>query len=230
MASAALGGTVDVPTLEGQVVLKIPAETQSGRVFGLRGKGIRSVRAAGVGDLFCRVQVETPVKLTEKQKELLRSFDESIEGDGLQAQPARALVVRRRQAVFRADGGLALLRVAVLGASGPDGPNADRLRPRESKDISLTGALTESADPAVGRDAGEVAGLGPIGVLLTDDRGQALHRRPGRHRFHAARGVEANVRAAPNRHGARGRHDGLEATSISSIEEAAASDAARLRP
>src|SRR5690606_17007246 len=56
-ATAALGGTVDVPTLDGQVALKVPAETQSGKVFRLKGKGVRSVRAAGYGDLFCRVQV-----------------------------------------------------------------------------------------------------------------------------------------------------------------------------
>jgi molecular chaperone DnaJ len=86
-ATAALGGTVEVPTLNGQVVLKIPGETQSGNVFRLRGKGIRSVRAAGVGDLFCRVQVETPVKLTEKQKEALRAFDEALEGTGSKHSP-----------------------------------------------------------------------------------------------------------------------------------------------
>ena len=80
-ATAALGGTVEVPTLDGHVVLKVPAETQSGKVFRLRGKGVRSVRSAGVGDLFCRVQVETPVRLTEAQKDALRSFDESIAAD-----------------------------------------------------------------------------------------------------------------------------------------------------
>lgn len=78
-ATAVLGGTVDVPTLDGTVVLKIPAETQSGNLFRLRGKGVRSVRDSGVGDLFCRVQVETPVNLTAEQKEKLRAFDESIQ-------------------------------------------------------------------------------------------------------------------------------------------------------
>ena len=57
-ADAVMGSSVEVPTLGGQVVLKIPPETQSGRVFRLRGKGVRSVRSAGVGDLFCKVQVE----------------------------------------------------------------------------------------------------------------------------------------------------------------------------
>jgi len=82
-ATAALGGTVDVPTLEGEVNLKVPAETQSGRVFRLRGKGVKPVRGAGKGDLYCSVEVETPVKLTAKQRELLEAFNDSLgAGDG----------------------------------------------------------------------------------------------------------------------------------------------------
>ncbi|HEX7114925.1 MAG TPA: molecular chaperone DnaJ [Steroidobacter sp.] len=77
-AVAALGGTVEVPTLDGSVELKVPAETQSGRVFRLREKGVKPVRGGPTGDLFCRVVVETPVNLTEEQKELLRKFDESV--------------------------------------------------------------------------------------------------------------------------------------------------------
>jgi molecular chaperone DnaJ len=78
-ATAALGGTVEVPTLDGNVVLKIPPETQSGSLFRLRGKGVRSVRESGVGDLFCRVTVETPVNLTAEQKEKLRAFEASLQ-------------------------------------------------------------------------------------------------------------------------------------------------------
>ena len=77
-ADAVLGSSVEVPTLGGHVVLKIPPETQSGRVFRLRGKGVRTVRGSGAGDLFCKIQVETPVKLDQEQKELLRQFDASI--------------------------------------------------------------------------------------------------------------------------------------------------------
>ena len=84
---AVLGGSVDVPTLGGQVALKIPPETQSGKVFRLRGKGVRSVRVASAGDLFCRVQIETPVKLTEQQKQQLRDFDESIAAGGSKHSP-----------------------------------------------------------------------------------------------------------------------------------------------
>jgi molecular chaperone DnaJ len=86
-ATAALGGSVDVPTLDGNVVLKVPPETQSGSLFRLRGKGVRSVRDSGVGDLFCRVQVETPVNLTAEQKEQLRAFDSAIQNEGSRHSP-----------------------------------------------------------------------------------------------------------------------------------------------
>ena len=79
---AALGGTLEVPTLDGRVNLKIPAETQTGKMFKLRGKGVKSVRGGPVGDLLCRVQVETPVNLTSKQKELLKQLDESMGNNG----------------------------------------------------------------------------------------------------------------------------------------------------
>ncbi|MBV8145708.1 MAG: molecular chaperone DnaJ [Gammaproteobacteria bacterium] len=83
-ATASLGGTVSVPTLEGDVALKVPAETQSGRVFRLREKGVKPVRGGSRGDLFCRVVVETPVHLSAEQRELIRRLDES-----LQTQAAR---------------------------------------------------------------------------------------------------------------------------------------------
>lgn len=79
--TAALGGTVIVPTLDGQVSLKIPAETQSGRVFRLRDKGVQPVRGGSRGDLFCRAMVETPVKLSSEQRDLLRKFEASLKGD-----------------------------------------------------------------------------------------------------------------------------------------------------
>ena len=79
--TAALGGTVIVPTLDGQVSLKIPAETQSGRVFRLRDKGVKPVRGGSRGDLFCKVMVETPVKLSSEQKDLLRKFEASLKAD-----------------------------------------------------------------------------------------------------------------------------------------------------
>jgi molecular chaperone DnaJ len=72
---AALGGEVDIPTLDGQATVKIPPETQTGRVFRLRGKGIKGVRVSSPGDLHCHVVVETPVNLTARQKELLEEFE-----------------------------------------------------------------------------------------------------------------------------------------------------------
>ena len=79
-AMAALGGDMEVPTLDGRVSLKVPAETQSGRLFRLRGKGVRPARGPGPGDLICKVTVETPVNLSARQKELLAELDESMKG------------------------------------------------------------------------------------------------------------------------------------------------------
>jgi len=77
---AALGGEIEVPTLDGRVKLKIPEETQTGKLFRMRGKGVTSTRSGYAGDLICRIVVETPVKLNEEQKELLRKLEESLEG------------------------------------------------------------------------------------------------------------------------------------------------------
>ena len=78
--AAALGGEVEVPTLDGRVKLKIPAETQTGRSFRLKGKGVRSARNGQMGDLVCKVYIETPVSLTEEQKGLLRQLEASFGG------------------------------------------------------------------------------------------------------------------------------------------------------
>ena len=88
--SAALGGEVKVPTLDGEVSLKIPVGTQSGRVFRLRGKGVKPVRGGGPGDLYCRVDVETPVNLTDEQKEMLRQLEASLDAGGDQHSPRRS--------------------------------------------------------------------------------------------------------------------------------------------
>ncbi|MFU8813794.1 MAG: molecular chaperone DnaJ [Pseudomonadales bacterium] len=84
---AALGGELEVPTLDGRVKLKIPPETQTGKLFRLRGKGVTPVRGGGVGDLLCKVMVETPVNLTEKQKDLLREFQASVSNGGEKHSP-----------------------------------------------------------------------------------------------------------------------------------------------
>ena len=79
--TAALGGEIEIPTLDGMARLKIPPETQTGKVFRLRGKGIKNVRSHSHGDLMCHVLVETPVDLTERQRDLLREFEELSRGD-----------------------------------------------------------------------------------------------------------------------------------------------------
>ncbi|MEQ3693623.1 MAG: molecular chaperone DnaJ [Alcanivorax sp.] len=81
IVDAALGGELEIPTLDGRVKLKIPAETQSGKLFRLRGKGVTPVRGGAAGDLLCRVQVETPVNLNSNQKDLLMKFQESLTGE-----------------------------------------------------------------------------------------------------------------------------------------------------
>ena len=86
-AKAALGGEIEVPTLSGKVSFTIPEGTQSGKTFRLKGKGIKGVRSGFAGDLFCHVAVETPVKLTEKQKDMLRDFEKLTTEGGAKHSP-----------------------------------------------------------------------------------------------------------------------------------------------
>ncbi|RKZ96828.1 MAG: molecular chaperone DnaJ [Gammaproteobacteria bacterium] len=85
--TASLGGELEVPTLKGKASLKIPEGTQTGQQFRLRGKGVKSVRGGAIGDLMCRVTVETPVKLSKKQKEILQEFDQTLEGSRSKHSP-----------------------------------------------------------------------------------------------------------------------------------------------
>ena len=80
IVDASLGGELEVPTLDGRVKLKIPPETQTGKLFRLRNKGVSPVRGGPSGDLLCRVTLETPVKLTKRQKELLEEFQTTLDG------------------------------------------------------------------------------------------------------------------------------------------------------
>ena len=86
-AKAALGGEVEVPTLNGKASFTLPEGTQSGKTFRLRGKGIKGVRSGYAGDLFCHVVVETPVKLTDRQKELLQEFEQLMTAGGAKHNP-----------------------------------------------------------------------------------------------------------------------------------------------
>ncbi|MEO9749814.1 MULTISPECIES: molecular chaperone DnaJ [Marinobacter] len=90
IVDASLGGELEVPTLDGRVKLKIPPETQTGKLFRLRNKGVSPVRGGPSGDLLCRVAVETPVNLTKRQKELLEEFQKTLDGgDGNQHGPRK---------------------------------------------------------------------------------------------------------------------------------------------
>ncbi|MDG1987136.1 MAG: molecular chaperone DnaJ [Halieaceae bacterium] len=87
-ADAALGGELEVPTLDGRVKLKIPSETQTGKLFRLRGKGVKPVRGGGTGDLLCRSVVETPINLSKRQQEILEELKISL-GEGGKKQSPR---------------------------------------------------------------------------------------------------------------------------------------------
>lgn len=87
MVTAALGGSIDVPTLDGKAEIDLPEGTQTGKTFRLRGKGIRGLRSSYPGDLYCHIAVEVPVRLSDEQKRLLREFDESLRKGGDRHSP-----------------------------------------------------------------------------------------------------------------------------------------------
>jgi len=103
MASAVLGGDIEVGTLKEKVSIAIPEGTQSGKTFRLRGKGIKGVRSSYPGDLYCHVRVETPVRLTEKQKKLLREFDQSIKEGGAKHSPQAKSFMDKMKGFFTAE-------------------------------------------------------------------------------------------------------------------------------
>jgi molecular chaperone DnaJ len=98
--TAALGGEIEIPTLEGQAKVKIAAETQTGQVLRLRGKGIKGVRSASPGDLLCEIVVETPVRLTDRQRELLRELEEINRKDGDRHNPRAKSFMDKVRAFF----------------------------------------------------------------------------------------------------------------------------------
>ena len=100
--TAALGGSVDIPTLDGKAQIKIPAETQSGQTFRLKNKGIKPVRGHTPGDLYCHVAIETPIHLTSRQKELLREFDEISQENAARQNPRAKSFMDRVKDFFQA--------------------------------------------------------------------------------------------------------------------------------
>lgn len=89
-SQAALGDSLRVPTLGGEAEIRVPAETQTGKVFRLREKGVKSVRSRSTGDLYCRVVVETPVNLTSHQRELLQQFEATFTGENARRHSPRS--------------------------------------------------------------------------------------------------------------------------------------------
>jgi molecular chaperone DnaJ len=87
MTTAALGGAIEVPTLGSKAEIELPEGTQHGKTFRLRGKGIKGIRSSYPGDLYCHITVETPVKLTEHQRKLLKELDESFRRAGERHSP-----------------------------------------------------------------------------------------------------------------------------------------------
>jgi molecular chaperone DnaJ len=100
VATATLGGDLEVATLTEKVSIAIPEGTQNGKTFRLRGKGIRGVRSSYPGDLYCHVRVEIPVRLTEKQKKLLRDLDHSLKEGGAKHSPQARSFMERMKGFF----------------------------------------------------------------------------------------------------------------------------------
>jgi molecular chaperone DnaJ len=100
MVTAALGGEIEVPTLQGKAAIDIPEGTQTGKQFRLRGKGIKGIRSSYPGDLYCHITVETPVKLTEHQRKLLRELDESLRKGGAKHSPSEDSWTDRLKSFF----------------------------------------------------------------------------------------------------------------------------------
>jgi molecular chaperone DnaJ len=103
IVTAALGGEVEVATLDGKISLTIPEGTQAGKTFRLRGKGIKGVRSSYPGDLYCHVNVEVPVRLTERQKKLLREFEASLREGGSKHSPQSKGLMDRMKGFFTAE-------------------------------------------------------------------------------------------------------------------------------
>ncbi len=95
--TVALGGDVEVPTLDGRATVKVPPETQTDKVFRLRGKGVKNVRSGEIGDLYCKISVETPVNLTKRQRELLEEFQTTMRSGGKHSPREQSWVDKVKQ-------------------------------------------------------------------------------------------------------------------------------------
>ena len=186
LTTAALGGQIEVPTIEGRRArLQVPDGTQTGHRFRLRGKGMTELHGHARGDMFCEIVVETPVNLTNRQQELLREFEHAGDGathpesDGLLRQGQGALgraarLTRRRPSLDRrgprrltarrthAGHGRGCMR-SRPGVRRADGPGGDGGGAREAE-LALAGGLESGGHAALGQDLGRLAGGEPIGI------------------------------------------------------------------
>ena len=101
LTTAALGGSIEVPTLSGKAEIELPEGTQHGKTFRLRGKGIKGIRSNYPGDLYCHIQVEIPVKLSEHQRKLLKELDESLKKGGDKHSPNAKSWTDRMKDLFK---------------------------------------------------------------------------------------------------------------------------------
>ena len=99
--TAALGGSVSVPTLGGEAEIELPEGTQHGKTFRLRGKGIKGIRSNYPGDLYCHIQIEIPIKLSEHQRKLLKELDESLKKGGDKHSPTAKSWTDRMKDLFK---------------------------------------------------------------------------------------------------------------------------------
>ncbi|WP_310460739.1 molecular chaperone DnaJ [Sphaerotilus sp.] len=99
--TAALGGSVSVPTLGGEAEIELPEGTQHGKTFRLRGKGVKGIRSNYPGDLYCHIQIEIPIKLSEHQRKLLKELDESLKKGGDKHSPTAKSWTDRMKDLFK---------------------------------------------------------------------------------------------------------------------------------
>ena len=101
IVTATLGGEIEVPTLAGKVMIDIPEGTQTGKQFRLRGKGIKGIRSSYPGDLYAHIAVETPVKITEHQRKLLKELDDSFRKSGDRHSPNAMSWTDKLKGIFK---------------------------------------------------------------------------------------------------------------------------------
>ncbi len=202
-ATAALGGTVEVPTLDGDVTLKVPAETQSGRVFRLRDKGVKPVRGGAARRSVLprgRRNAGAPVRRAERSDPQARRHAQT---EFEPPRAARAGILRGREALLldwrQVSGGSRRHHRRQLAGWG----SRSCAPPSESREISIAAAVASPQSAALAKDAGELAGVGRLGVPVTSDLAAALAQADVAIDFSNARGHPDQPRSVPRRPASR---------------------------